>query len=144
MQSFVSQLDEPRIIETIGKVELKATAEIRVHVEKYCTKDVMDRAAEVFAELNMHKTRYRNGALIYIAYHDQKFAILGDTGINSKVGPDFWQEEKQILTDNFKNAEYTEGICQVIEGIGSALEKYFPYEPDDTNELPDDISFGDH
>jgi uncharacterized membrane protein len=33
----------------------------------------------------------------------------------------------------------------LIEGIGmagSSLKQYFPYQKDDVNELPDDISFG--
>jgi len=35
------------------------------------------------------------------------------------------------------------GVCKTIEMIGAELQKYFPYEPGDTNELPDDISYGD-
>lgn len=143
MKSFQSQLDEEKIVTAIGEVELKATAEIRVHIEKKCPADVMDRAVRVFANLHMHQTRYRNGVLLYIAYEDHKFAIIGDAGINARVGPDFWQHEKQILQDHFKKAEYTEGICQCIEHIGVELVRYFPYEPGDTNELPDDISYGE-
>jgi uncharacterized membrane protein len=143
MKSFLAKLNEDRITDAIARVEQNATAEIRVHVEKRCKKQVLDRAAEVFAQLNMHRTRYRNGALIYIAYLDHQFAILGDAGINHKVGPDFWEKEKQMLTDHFKEQKFTEGICKVIEEIGAALQKYFPFEPDDINELPDDISFGD-
>ena len=120
-----------------------ATAEIRVHVEKRCPDDVMDHAVEVFANLNMHQTRQRNGALIYIAYEDHKFAIIGDAGINAKVGSSFWQQEQELLSDHFKNEAFTEGICKAIERIAIELQKHFPYEPGDTNELPDDISYGD-
>jgi len=143
MTSFQSLLDESRIVATIAEVELKATAEVRVHVEKKCPIDVMDRAVEVFAQLHMHQTRQRNGALIYIAHEDHKFAIIGDAGINAKVGEDFWDKELELLAGNFKESRFTEGICQVIEGIGIELEKYFPYDPEDTNELSDDISYGD-
>ncbi len=48
-------LDEAKIVAAIGDVELKATAEIRVHVEKRCPVDVMDHAVEVFANLNITK-----------------------------------------------------------------------------------------
>lgn len=143
MKPFHKLLDETRIVAAIGNVELKATAELRVHVEKSCPNDVMDRAAEVFANLHMHQTRYRNGALIYIAYKDHKFAIIGDVGINAKVGPDFWEQEQKLLTDHFRKSEFTDGICKTIERIGIELQKYFPYEAGDINELPDDISYGD-
>jgi uncharacterized membrane protein len=143
MKPFDKLLDETRIVAAIGNVELKATAEVRVHVEKSCPIDVMDRAVEVFANLHMHQTRYRNGVLIYIAHKDHKFAIIGDVGINDKVGPDFWEQEQKLLTYHFRKAEFTEGICKTIEIIGTELQKYFPYEAGDVNELPDDISYGD-
>ncbi len=123
MKPFHKLLDETRIVAAIGNAELKATAEVRVHVEKSCPIDVMDRAAEVFANLHMHQTRYRNGVLIYIAYKDHKFAIIGDAGINDKVGPDFWEQEQMLLTDYFRKAEFTEGICKTIEKIGTELQK---------------------
>ena len=143
MESFQKLLDESRVVAAITDAELKATAEVRVHVEKRCSLDVMDRAAEVFAKLHMHQTRYRNGTLIYIAYEDHKFAILGDAGINAKVKEDFWQNELDILAEYFKKAAFTEGICKTIETIGIELQKYFPYESGDTNELSNDISYGD-
>ena len=143
MKYFRNQLDEEKIVAVIGEVETKATAELRVHVERKCPYDVMDRAVEVFANLLMHKTRYRNGALLYIAYEDHKFAIIGDVGINAKVGKDFWQEEQQLLTEHFRREEYTEGIINCLRNIGTELAKFYPFEPEDTNELPDDISYGD-
>ena len=136
-------MDEEKIIAAIGEVESKATAEIRVHIEKKCPYDVMDRAVQVFANLHMHQTRYRNGVLLYIAYEDHKFAIIGDAGINAKVPQDFWQQQRQWLGEHFQNKAFTQGICQCIDSIGSELVKYFPYESGDINELPDDISYGD-
>ena len=143
MKDFQKLLDDSRIVAAIGVIELKATAEVRVHVEKRCPIDVMDRAVQVFANLNMHQTRYRNGALIYIAYEDHKIAIIGDAGINAVVSDNFWQREQELLSGYFKKEEYTDGICKAIEGIGTELQKHFPYEAGDTNELSDDISYGD-
>lgn len=143
MKLFQNHIDEEQIVAVIGEVESKATAELRVHVERNCAIDVMDRAVEVFANLHMHQTRYRNGVLLYIAYEDHKFAIIGDAGINARVGDNFWQQEQQMLTEHFRNEAYTEGICNCLRDIGNELTKYFPYETDDTNELPDNISYGD-
>jgi len=143
MKSFQNHLDEEKIVAAIGAVESNATAEVRVHIEKKCPEDVMDRAVKVFANLHMHQTRYRNGVLLYIAYEDHKFAIIGDAGINARVGKDFWQHQKQLLSEHFQKADYTQGICKCISMLGAELMKYFPYESGDTNELPDDISYGD-
>ena len=104
---------------------------------------VLDRAVEVFANLHMHQTKNRNGVLIYVAYQDQVFAIIGDAGINSKVEGDFWEKEKELLGQYFKKRQFTEGICEAISLIGERLQKYFPYHPDDQNELPNEVSKGD-
>ncbi len=143
MEEFLLQLDEDRIVTSIGEAESDTSGEIRVHIEKHCPIEVLDRSVEVFANLHMHQTRQRNGVLIYIACHDHKFAIIGDAGINAKVGPNFWHEEKQILAHHFQSSHFTEGIVKAIHKVGMVLKQHFPYRPDDTNELPDDISYGD-
>jgi uncharacterized membrane protein len=33
-------------------------------------------------------------------------------------------------------------LCYAIRAAGEQLKKYFPRQPDDIDELPDDISFG--
>ncbi|MDH3708558.1 MAG: TPM domain-containing protein [Cyclobacteriaceae bacterium] len=143
MEEFLLQLDEDRIVTSIGEAESSTSGEIRVHIEKHCPIEVLDRSVEVFANLHMHQTRQRNGVLIYIACHDHKFAIIGDAGINAKVGPNFWQEEKQILSHHFQASQFTDGIVKAIHKVGTVLKQHFPYRPDDINELPDDISYGD-
>lgn len=143
MEEFLLQLDEDRITEAIGDAERDTSGEIRVHIEKHCPIDVMDRSVEVFANLHMHQTRQRNGVLIYVACKDHKFAIIGDAGLNARVGPGFWQEEKQLLALYFSKSQFTEGLCAAIAKVGEALKQFFPYRPDDINELPDDISYGD-
>ncbi len=143
MEEFLHLLDEDRIVAAIGEAENQTSGEIRVHVEKHCPVDLMDRAVEVFANLHMHKTRYRNGVLIYIACYDHKFAIIGDAGINAKVEDDFWSREKKILEANFKESKFTDGICEAIQQVAQVLKRHFPYQSGDINELPDDISFED-
>lgn len=72
-------------------------------MEEHCAAaHPIDRAAEVFRYLSLDKTALRNGVLIYLAYEDHKFAIIGDEGINQKVGQNFWDSELSILGENFK------------------------------------------
>ncbi|MGI9543063.1 MAG: TPM domain-containing protein [Cyclobacteriaceae bacterium] len=143
MTSFHDRLDEPRIVQTIADAERTTSGEIRVHLERHCNEPVLDRAVEVFANLHMHQTKDRNGVLIYIAYQDQMFAIIGDAGINTRVEDDFWEREKDLLSQHFKQGQFTEGICKAISLIGERLQEYFPYRPDDQNELPNEVSKGD-
>jgi uncharacterized membrane protein len=130
------------IVNAIKQAELNTSGEIRVHVENKCKINVLDRAADVFAMLKMHKTAQRNGVLFYLATGDKQFAILGDAGINAKVPDNFWESIKEEMQLHFKKGDFTKGLVTGIEMAGEKLKQFFPYQTDDVNELPDDISYG--
>ncbi len=133
---------EQQIVNAIKQAELNTSGEIRVHVEKKCKGDVLDRAANVFAMLEMHQTELRNGVLFYLATHDKQFAILGDAGINVNVPENFWETIKETMLLHFKDGDFTLGLSKGIEMAGEKLKEFFPYQSDDLNELPDEISYG--
>lgn len=135
--------EQKRIVATIQEAEKQTSGEIKVHIEARCPDaDVMERAKTVFGELGLHTTKEQNGVLLYLAHEDRKFAVLGDKGIDEKVPDDFWESTKEKLRAHFKKNEFTEGLCEGIEEAGQQLKKFFPYQADDINELPDDVSFG--
>lgn len=138
---FFNLSQQQAILDSISRAESNTSGEIRVHIENNCPYGLLDRAADVFSMLHMHKTDLRNGVLFYLSIEDRKFAILGDAGINSKVPADFWEKIREEMANEFKIAKYTEGLCKGIEKAGMKLCEHFPYHKDDVNELPDDISF---
>lgn len=133
---------QQQIVAAVREAELNTSGEIKVHVEKNCKEDVLDRAAFLFDKLAMHKTELRNGVLFYLAVEDKKLAILGDVGINLKVPKGFWDKIKDEMVANFKNGEFTKGLSDGIISAGKQLKQHFPHQKNDTNELSDDISFG--
>jgi uncharacterized membrane protein len=137
-----SEEQRSEILKAIAEAEKHTSGEIRLFVENTCKEDVLDRAAFVFKELNMHKTKERNGVLFYLAMESQKFAILGDSGINSKVHKDFWYDIKLAMQHHFTEGDFATGLSKGIRMAGDALGKHFPYDKADVNELPDDIVFG--
>lgn len=140
-RSFFSAAEQKKITQAIKEAEKLTSGEIRVHIEDTFKGDIFDRAVYVFEKLNMHKTKERNGVLIYLAVKSRQFVIIGDAGINSKVGQNFWDDVKEQMLAHFKNGLFTEGLCQAINSAGEKLMKYFPYNTLDENELSDDISF---
>jgi len=143
IRKYFSDKDKLQIKNAIRAAELNTSGEIRVHIEKHCREDVLDRAAYIFKKLEMHKTELRNGVLFYLAVDDRKFAILGDAGINQKVPEDFWEEIKEKMAEKFKEGLFAEGLSQGIRMAGEQLKAHFPYQEDDVNELSDEISFGE-
>lgn len=143
-KDFFTPEQQKQIVGAIEEAERKTSGEIRVHVEWQCkTPNPLDRAAQIFATLKMHKTQLRNGVLFYLSLNDRKFAILGDAGINSKVPENFWDTTKEAMLAEFKEGRLTEGLVKGIKMAGEQLASHFPYDSKtDVNELSDDISFG--
>ncbi|MDB5122940.1 MAG: hypothetical protein JWP94_1069 [Mucilaginibacter sp.] len=135
--------EQERIRKAIEGAEKHTSGQLRVCIEKTCSENVLDRAAKYFHQLDMHKTKLRNGVLIYVATADQKFAIIGDAGINKVVPENFWDDTKEDMLEHFKQGNIVEGIVTGLEIAGDHLQKFFPHESGDTNELPDDIAFMD-
>ncbi|WP_439880649.1 TPM domain-containing protein [Pontibacter sp. MBLB2868] len=140
----ITPADEAKIMAAIKEAETNTSGEIRVHIESNCKGNVLDRATEVFADLQMHKTELRNGVLFYVALEDHEFAVLGDAGINATVPEHFWQEITAEVIRQFKENKYAEGLTTGILMAGKQLKAHFPYNRHtDINELDDDISFGE-
>jgi uncharacterized membrane protein len=124
----------------IAEAEHNTSAEIRVHLEDKCAEDPLDRASFIFEKLEMHKTEARNGVLIYVAFKHRKLAIIGDAGIHAHVPPNTWEEVKNAMTTAFAQGHFEQGLCNAVAAVGEHLKRSFPYQHNDTNELPNTIS----
>lgn len=139
--TILNREEDRRIVEAIKQAELNTSGEIKVHIENRCKGDVEQRSLFVFKHLKLDQTQLRNGVLIYLAIKDRKFAILGDEGINKVVGENFWNDVKDLMLSYFKEGKFADGLEQGIHRCGEKLKEYFPYQSDDVNEIPDDISY---
>ena len=143
-RKILNNEEDRRVVEAIKQAELNTSGEIKVHIENFCHINVEKRSLMVFKHLKMNKTKQRNGVLIYLAVKDHKFAILGDEGIDKVVGNDFWNDVKDLMMSHFKEGRFAEGLEQGILRCGEKLKAYFPYQSDDINEIPDEISYEDN
>ena len=139
--TILNREEDHRVVEAIRQAELNTSGEIKVHIENRCKGDVEQRSLFIFNHLKMNETKQRNGVLIYLAVKDHKFAILGDEGIDKVVEDDFWDDVKELMLSHFKEGQFAEGLEQGILRCGEKLKTHFPYQSDDINELPDDISY---
>lgn len=143
MTEIFSKSNQKVIEDAIKEAEKATSGEIRLHVENHCSKNVLDRASELFSSLEMQKTKERNGVLFYLALKDKQFAIIGDVGINRKMKDHYWGEIKEHLVSRFKNEEYILGLKEAILMTGIQMKDFFPALSTERNQLVDDISFGD-
>lgn len=142
VEDFLTKEEGEAVVEAIRMAEKETSGEIRVHIEKTTSKVPYDRALEVFHELGMDATELKNGVLIYLAVKERNFVICGDKGINDVVPADFWDCTKDVMATQFKTGNFKQGLIDGITKAGEQLQKYFPYQEGDTNELSNEISKG--
>jgi uncharacterized membrane protein len=132
--------EKEEIQESIRLAEGNTSGEIRIHIDKKCETDSMERAIAVFNKLKMYETQERNGVLIYVSFTDKKLAIIGDHGINEVVPTDFWESTKNELIFRFNRNEFAQGLIDAVTEAGRQLKEYFPIKIDDKNELSNEIT----
>lgn len=142
MGLFTEEQQE-QISNAISAAEKATSGEIRIAVDKHCEGDAFEKATSYFAKLGMDKTTRHNGVLIYLAYADHKFAIIGDSGINKVVPPNFWEMTKVAMKAHFASGNLAQGIIAGVHLAGEQLATFFPFESGDINELPNDVIFMD-
>ena len=143
-KTFFSEQEQQQIVAAIQQAEQQTSGEVRVFVESKCRfVDPVDRAKEIFFNLEMQKTEARNATLVYLAVKHRQAAVYGDVGIHEKVGEQFWQSVVRKMLQLFHEEKLAAGVCHGIISLGEALQTHFPYNKDtDKNELPDEIVFG--
>jgi uncharacterized membrane protein len=139
-QEFLKQLRHDEIVAAIRQAEKQTSGEIRVFISRQTVKDPVATAQGHFVEMGMDKTRERNGVLIFVAPCACKFAVIGDAGVHSRCGDDFWTQLAHGMSGHFRKSEFTTGIVQAVQKAGELLSQHFPRRPDDTNELSDEIA----
>jgi len=140
--SVFSESDLASIKDAVGEAELNTSAEIRVYLDKHVKGDPLDHAAYLFEKLGMSATALRNGVMIYIAYSDRKFCIIGDIGIHQYVGNEFWKTISDKMVESFKAGLMREGVTNAVKEVGAVLAKHFPRMNNDINELSDEVQTG--
>ena len=143
LEDFLTDADERDVVEAIRLAEKETSGEIRVHLEKHCEGDPLERAKAVFEMLEMNKTKLKNGVLFYMAVNDKVFAICGDKGIDDVVADNFWNTTKDLMASQFRQGNFKQGLIDGIASAGFELQRYCPCEDDDVDELSNEISLGE-
>jgi uncharacterized membrane protein len=140
-EEFTAQLDDAAVIAEIDAAERKSSGEIRVYVssEKKIDDPIVQATAR-FQKLGMHRTKERNGVLLYFAPVVQKFAVIGDTGIHQKCGQGFWEEVAAEISMGLREKKFTPAVVGAVRKVGEVLARHFPRESGDRNELSNEIA----
>lgn len=98
-------------------------------------KSAKKRAIEVFSKFHVWDTAQNNGVLIYLLLADHDFEILADRGIHAHVGSEGWEQISREMERHFKQGDFELGVLHGIAKITEHLDKHFPSDGEDVNEL---------
>jgi putative membrane protein len=99
--------------------------------------EVREAAVTAFFDEKLYRTRQENGILIFISVLERRVWVLADSGIDSRIGQDQWQEIVDSITTGIKEQRQGEAISAAIGRVGEILRNHFPITADDHNELHD-------
>jgi uncharacterized membrane protein len=135
-------IDREKVKAAIEKAEHQTSGEICVSVAPLFWGSIEKAADKAFLRMGMTHTKERNGVLFFVVPSRRKFVVLGDQGIHDKVGQEFWDRVAAVLSEKFREGDFTGGLVRGIEEVGMQLSVHFPYTKGDRDELPDDVDFG--
>ncbi len=128
-----------RIAASVDRAESQTSGEIVVHIVRFLLplEKPRDRAVRTFRRLGVHKTKRRNGVLLFVAMKKRRFEIVADEGIDQTVDARVWAELARRIEQRIEHDGFEKGISEGVELIGALLTQRFPRETDGVNELPD-------
>ena len=141
MSNFLTDSEMASLVEAIKTAENHSTGEIRIHIDSNTDENNAAAALDVFKSLNMDKTLNRNGVLFHVNFEQHYLTIIGDEGIHEKVHQNFWDNMHDRITSEFANGNYYKALQNAVLETGIELKKYFPILGENSNELPNEITF---
>lgn len=98
------------------------------------------RAENAFLEEEVFNTRQRTGIMIFISFFEHEVIVMADKGISKVVDQKVWDSLVRGIIEHVKNGKVIDGMEAAIKKCGEILlEKGFIIDPDDVNELGDDL-----
>ncbi len=139
LRKDVSQKTLDAIARAVEEAESKTSGEIVLHVVHNLLpfESSRRRAYRAFKALRIGETRLRNGVLLFLVMKKRRFEIVADEGAHEKVGTAVWEEIALRISEAIHRDGFEAGVCRGVALLGEALERHFPREESDADELPD-------
>ncbi len=143
LRSHLSEDDLDLIANAISEAERETSGELRVHIVPRLLpfENARKRAIREFFRLGVDGTKDGSGVLLFLAVRSHRFEIVADQTINEEVGEEAWNEIALEITSHIRENGIGDGLQHGVRRIGSFLSRHFPIQPDDVNELPDEVTF---
>jgi len=99
--------------------------------------EIMARA--LFQKGGLHRTAEGVGVLVYCSELEREVFLLADHGAMGAIPPEDWADLRASFQGVFEAGDPPARLLEVLAGSGTLFAEYLPIEPDDINEIPDDL-----
>lgn len=110
---------------------LSGTARRRRQVE------IMARA--LFQKGGLHRTQDGVGVLVYVSELEQQVYLLADHGVMEAFPVEEWEALEASFRGVLRASDPPAVLLDTLAASGPVFARYIPVEPDDVNEIPDDL-----
>jgi uncharacterized membrane protein len=138
---MLSRGELDRLSEKIAAAERLTSAELRVIITKSSWFGLKSKAHKLFRRYGLDETRQRNGVMILVDTRSRELLIYGDEGVHRQVGDAFWTDVRDAMVEELRAGRLTDALATGIRLVGEKLAPLFPADPNDRNEIPNDIIF---
>jgi len=107
--------------------------------EDRASKVASEQAFQEFYANGLHETEAATGVLLFVSLLEHRVIVMGDSGINSLVETEDWENTDRAILDGIRSGSLCKGLVDGIGVAGELLEKHFPWADGDRNEIPDRV-----
>lgn len=118
----------------------------RLNWVQRCLTTPNDRAVQAFmrCELEFHRagmgaTEGKTGILIFLSLMEHQAVVLADKGIAGRLPQDTWQGVISTALAGAKSGKWNESLEAALRECGSLLQKHFPKQAGDRDELSNHV-----
>jgi putative membrane protein len=97
-------------------------------------------ARAVFQKGGIRHTIGKTGVLFYLSLFEKQVVVLADRGAQTCIPAEEWDKINESFREIFKTKKPETQFIEILKNSAPVFGKYLPIQPDDINELPDDLN----
>ncbi len=96
-------------------------------------------ARVVFVDRGVHRTKARNGVLLYLSLLEREVAAVMDVGVEPFAASEAWRSALGEVAASLAAKEDGLAVAAKVRGLAAALAHALPHTADQANELADEV-----
>ncbi len=96
-------------------------------------------ARAVFVDKGVHRTRARNGILLYLSLLEREAAVVMDTGVEALAASEPWQRALGEIGAALAAGERGVAVAARVRSLAAAAAPAMPRGAEPVDELPDEV-----